>query len=72
MSDVFPKWTNGLPWKVLVGVLLIGSAAVAAISYYATPKYTRVGYQPKQPVPFSHAIHAGQLGMDCRYCHNGV
>ncbi|MGB1673986.1 MAG: cytochrome c3 family protein [Limisphaerales bacterium] len=72
MSDVFPKWTNGLPWKVLVGVLLLGSATVAAISYYATPKYTRVGYQPKQPVPFSHAIHAGQLGMDCRYCHNGV
>ena len=25
-----------------------------------------------QPVPFSHTIHAGQLGLDCRYCHNGV
>jgi len=35
-------------------------------------KYTRVGYQPVQPVPFSHAVHAGQLGMDCRYCHNTV
>ena len=27
---------------------------------------------PLQPVAFSHAIHAGQLGMDCRYCHNAV
>jgi hypothetical protein len=31
-----------------------------------------VGYQPVQPVPFSHALHADQLGLDCRYCHNGV
>jgi hypothetical protein len=37
-----------------------------------TPKYTRVGYAPVQPVPFSHALHAGQLGIDCRYCHVGV
>lgn len=38
--------------------------------YYFTPKYTRVGYEPTQPVPFSHKIHAGQLGLDCRYCHS--
>ena len=44
----------------------------AGVTFYFTPKYTRVGYQPVQPVPFSHEIHAGQLGMDCRYCHNGV
>lgn len=30
------------------------------------------GYAPIQPVPFSHAIHAGQLKMDCRYCHTTV
>jgi hypothetical protein len=23
-------------------------------------------------VPFSHALHAGKLGLDCRYCHNTV
>jgi hypothetical protein len=27
---------------------------------------------PLQPVAFSHSIHADQLGMDCRYCHNAV
>jgi menaquinone reductase, multiheme cytochrome c subunit len=31
-----------------------------------------VGYSPQQPVPYSHAMHVGQLGMDCRYCHNTV
>jgi len=30
------------------------------------------GYQPRQPVPYSHALHAGQLGIDCRYCHTNV
>jgi len=31
-----------------------------------------VGYAPQQPVEFSHATHAGKLGMDCRYCHTTV
>src|SRR5215510_4466623 len=72
MSAIFPKWTNRLPLLVIVGTVLTGSALVAGAWYYFTPKYTRVGYQPVQPVPFSHATHAGQLGIDCRYCHTGV
>ena len=72
MSDVFPKWTNKLPAMVIVGAILVGGAAVAGVSYYFTPKYTRAGYQPIQPVAFSHAIHADQLGLDCRYCHSDV
>lgn len=51
---------------------MVGTVAMAGVNYYLTPKYTRVGYQPVQPVAFSHAIHAEQLGIDCRYCHNGV
>jgi len=50
----------------------VGTAVTAGVWYYFSPKYYRVGYQPIQPVPFSHAVHAGQLGMDCRYCHTGV
>lgn len=72
MSDVFPRWTNRLPGQIIFGLLLIGGAVTAGLTYYFTPKYTRVGYQPTQPVPFSHAIHVNQLGLDCRYCHDGV
>lgn len=72
MSDIFPRWTNKLPGQIAVGALLVGTAAGAAIWYYFTPKYTRVGYQPTQPVAFSHATHVDQVGLDCRYCHNGV
>lgn len=30
------------------------------------------GYQPDQPIKFSHALHAGQQGIDCNYCHDGA
>ncbi len=39
---------------------------------------TRSGYAtgrdrtPIQPVPFSHAHHTAEIGIDCRYCHTGV
>lgn len=72
MSNIFPKWTNQLPLFVLVGGVLLGGGVVTGVTYYFTPKYTRVGYQPVQPVSFSHKIHAGQLGIDCRYCHDMV
>lgn len=72
MSKIFPKSANALPLQILIFLGFVGAVAGAAITYYATPKYTRVGYAPVQPVPFDHALHAGQLGMDCRYCHTSV
>jgi hypothetical protein len=72
MSDIFPRWTNKLPSKVILGALVVGSTLTGGVWYYCTPKYTRVGYQPIQPVAFSRAIHVDQVGLDCRYCHNGV
>ena len=72
MPAIFPKWSNRLPLLVLFGVLLGGGAVIAGIWYYMTPAYARVGYKPLQPVPFSHAVHADQLGIDCRYCHSSV
>ncbi len=68
----FPRWANYLFPALLVaaiGVLtylpLLGTLALS-------PKTRAVGYRPIQPIPFSHAIHAGKLQMDCRYCHTTV
>jgi len=72
MSAIFPKWTNRLPVSIIIGGVVAGTAAVGGAWYYLTPKYSRVGYQPIQPVSFSHATHNGQLGLDCRYCHTSV
>jgi len=30
------------------------------------------GYQPEQPIAFSHKIHAGDNGIDCNYCHSSA
>ncbi len=30
------------------------------------------GYQPEQPIKFSHATHAGVNKIDCQYCHDGA
>jgi hypothetical protein len=72
MSNIFPKSANALPLQIVIFLLVLGGVAAAGITYYATPAYLRVGYQPVQPVPFDHSLHAGQLGMDCRYCHAAV
>jgi hypothetical protein len=46
--------------------------SVTLFSFVARPQFTEVGYSPVQPVAYSHKLHAGNLGMDCRYCHIGV
>lgn len=72
MSKIFPKSANKLPFQIIVYVIVLAGLATAGATYYMTPAYTRVGYAPIQPVPFSHAKHAGELGIDCRYCHTYV
>jgi menaquinone reductase, multiheme cytochrome c subunit len=69
---IFPEWTETL--KKWVNLLVLGAPVylVALIAYGVTPEALRIGYQPDQPVPYSHALHAGELGMDCRYCHSVV
>jgi len=72
MGNLFPRWSNLLPLEIGVFLGFVGMTVALGFAYWATPKATRVGYMPDQPVPFSHRLHAGQLGMDCRYCHSHV
>ncbi len=72
MRHCFPRWTNRLfPWLVLGAVS--GVIYVSTVVFAATlPSTLNIGHEPTQPVPFSHKLHAGQLRLDCRYCHNTV
>ncbi|MBZ0267676.1 cytochrome c3 family protein [bacterium] len=45
---------------------------VGLLYYGIHPQAMDIGYMPQQPVPYSHRLHAGELGIDCRYCHNTV
>ena len=72
MAKLFPKSINRLPLQLGVYLVVLAGIATAGVDYYMTPKYTRVGYAPIQPVPYSHAKHVGELGLDCRYCHSTI
>ncbi|MGA2031388.1 MAG: cytochrome c3 family protein [Thermoguttaceae bacterium] len=69
---VFPKWTNKAALGVLLALLMLPLYVGALLGYGANPTTLGVGYEPVQPVPYSHALHAGKLGIDCRYCHTTV
>ena len=47
------------------GIFITKSLVEGAIAIGHSP-----GYAPDQPVKFSHAVHAGQNGTDCVYCHS--
>lgn len=59
-------------------------AAQAPAAAPSGPKSTQQAYDaqtaaadpsapgPVQPIPFSHALHAGQYKIDCMYCHTGT
>ena len=68
----FPRWTNlALPVLGIVGATAPLYVALV-VAYGFSPQAIDVGYRPEQPIPFSHQLHAGELGVDCRYCHNTV
>ena len=69
---VFPKWANYLLPAIVMGVVGGLFYVPTVVGLGASPKTTAVGYSPVQPVPYSHALHAGKLGIDCRYCHTTV
>jgi len=70
--QIFPRSLNYLPLVAAVGVALLGGGVTFGIWYYFSPKNTQVGYAPQQPVPYSHKLHVGELGIDCRYCHANI
>ncbi len=54
------------------GALLVASTGYAVLQYYYSPYWNFTGVRRRQPVLFSHRHHAGELHIDCRYCHASV
>lgn len=70
--QLFPRSLNYLPLALALGTGGLGAGATFGIWYYWSPKNLQVGYAPEQPIPYSHKLHADELGIDCRYCHANV
>ena len=72
MPQYFPPNSNAFAkWSVWGGIIFI-ALLVTALAFYARVSNNKVGVPVAQPVAFQHSLHAGQLGLDCRYCHSTV
>ena len=72
MAAIFPK-SSDIILKVLGAVIGLGAVStIGAYVYLSYPTVIDTGYQPEQPVAYSHKLHAGQLGLNCFYCHYTV
>ena len=67
-------------WKAFVKnqflVLVTSIFLLLASAYFVYGFLMQVGidqnYEPIQPIHFSHKIHAGDNGVDCKYCHSAA
>ena len=57
---------------VLVTAILFLLASAYFVFGYLSQIGVDQGYQPVQPIHFSHKIHAGDNGIDCKYCHSSA
>jgi cytochrome c2 len=57
---------------IFLVVFVVGALGFKAVINGLYSIGIQQGYAPKQPIAFSHKIHAGQYGIDCKYCHTGV
>jgi len=56
---------------LLVGAVFSVLVLVSRIGAFHMPG-NHEGYSPEQPIEFSHRLHAGELLIDCLYCHSGA
>jgi hypothetical protein len=73
MPQLFsPRADRRLRLLLGLGAAALLAAVVAGFALVRSDRAWGVGVAAPQPIPFSHAVHAGGLGLDCRYCHAGV
>jgi hypothetical protein len=65
MSPVVPNPIRSGRWLVAAVALV-----AAMLGFYYL--YPRLGLGPRQPIPFSHRVHAGVKRINCRFCHSFV
>jgi hypothetical protein len=56
--------------KIIVTILVLFFISLGVI--FAVSPSKNQGYAPKQPLPFSHKLHAGKYNIPCMYCHISV
>lgn len=78
--DVVAKNKRIPLWKAFVQnqflVLVTAIIFLLVSGYFVYGYFMQVGvdqgYEPVQPIHYSHRIHAGDNGIDCKYCHSSA
>lgn len=63
--------TSSTGFRFTVAFLVIGLIGKTTLDSLVSIGMQQ-GYAPKQPIAFSHKLHAGKYKIDCNYCHTGV
>jgi hypothetical protein len=72
MPQIFKRSTNTLSRLSIFGALVVVAGVLWGLAAVNRSAYVNgVGVARAQPVQFSHKHHAGELGIDCRYCGTG-
>jgi len=73
MPQVFHRSANTISRVSVFGaIIILAGVAWALAEIQRSPYNTRALVARSQPVQFSHKRHAGDDGIDCRYCHTSV
>jgi cytochrome c7-like protein/class III cytochrome C family protein len=73
MPQIFHRSANTVSKVSVFGAIIILAGAAWALAEIQRSPYNTRAFVPRpQPVPFSHKHHAGDDGIDCRYCHTTV
>jgi len=73
MPQIFHRSTNTFSKVSIFGsVFILGFLLWLFGAWSRSSWATQAGVAREQPVPFSHAHHVGDVGIDCRYCHTSV
>jgi len=73
MAQIFHRSTNFIArFTLFSAIFLAGLGLTAILGLARSPYATNQNVSRAQPVQFSHKHHAGDDGIDCRYCHTGV
>ncbi len=60
------------PGFTFIVVFIVGVVAFKSVIDGLYSIGVQKDYQPKQPIAFSHKVHAGQFEIECKYCHTGA
>ena len=57
-----------LRWVAVGGCIIVLVVSLSGLRFPGN----RQGYEPVQPIAYSHRLHAGELKIPCLYCHYGA